>query len=738
MEEGWIIEIIREWDIDVNLQDLIQNLFGFQENMEMSQKKKTENSRNYIEKYFDQDKVRKIDTIPELTTDIIDIAAEKSRSPYRFVELEVENFRQFYGIQTVALRTGESNRINVIEGENGSGKTNFLNAITWCLFEKEYDTSSEIKETSPFNIHKLEQLDENEIGIMRVKLTFDRKSGQKVQFVRKSEFIRKGNESRKKGKTDFDCYTTNSINDPLKPYPQADAKVRQIIPPEIHRFFFFDAEHVTRFFEPGNESEVHSAIQEVARFNTLDKLMTTIERVKTRFAAKKTGLPEDKEIEELTAKIDDYTDKIERYKDLILKLREQKRINDQNLSRKQTELKQSGYKQVELLQKEKEGKQNELTSKNNRINEINEQLKKHLFNIMPILLTNDIFEPIIDKIDNKYEAGELPPNIRPQFVRSLLERKKCICNRPLESNEQIEALRQLGNIDDLSELEGVLIEIRSNLQNMTENVKEEISEFLELFDKIVNARESYRQTNEVIDDLNKKLERIDHANIQSIQSSITKLERNKTNIEIDLSRTRSDLEKAERDRQIDERNLDKLLKGQNKRKKINQLRDLCDNLVELLQALYDKLMEHIRTNLANKSTNYFKILAWKEDFKQNAVIEISENYAFDLKIGVRSMMIDLSAGEKQIVAISFIAALTWISGFEAPIIIDSPLNRISESHRKNIAESLPNFLEGSQLMLLVTPDEYTSDVSSILGDHVSNYYHLSYDTNTSTTTLRRI
>lgn len=49
------------------------------------------------------------------------------------VSLTTHNFRAFYGTQTIGFAPPGAAAVTVIHGENGSGKTNFLNALFWCL-----------------------------------------------------------------------------------------------------------------------------------------------------------------------------------------------------------------------------------------------------------------------------------------------------------------------------------------------------------------------------------------------------------------------------------------------------------------------------------------------------------------------------------------------------------------------------------------------------------------------------
>jgi DNA sulfur modification protein DndD len=70
------------------------------------------------------------------------------------------------------------------------------------------------------------------------------------------------------------------------------------------------------------------------------------------------------------------------------------------------------------------------------------------------------------------------------------------------------------------------------------------------------------------------------------------------------------------------------------------------------------------------------------------------------------------------------AALTQISGFNAPILIDTPLGRISSEPRKKIAQNLPRYVENTQITFLMTDEEYTQSVRGILKGTLANEYQL--------------
>jgi len=49
-------------------------------------------------------------------------------------KMNLENFRQFIGTQSIDFSTEPDRNVTIILGENGSGKTTLAQAFTWCLY----------------------------------------------------------------------------------------------------------------------------------------------------------------------------------------------------------------------------------------------------------------------------------------------------------------------------------------------------------------------------------------------------------------------------------------------------------------------------------------------------------------------------------------------------------------------------------------------------------------------------
>ena len=95
----------------------------------------------------------------------------------------------------------------------------------------------------------------------------------------------------------------------------------------------------------------------------------------------------------------------------------------------------------------------------------------------------------------------------------------------------------------------------------------------------------------------------------------------------------------------------------------------------------------------------------------------------------------LSAGEKQIYAISMLWALAQTSGRPLPIIIDTPLARLDSDHRKLLVEHY--FPAASHQMLILSTDtEVDHPYFSALQRNVAYAYHLNFDPVTEGTTVQ--
>jgi len=86
----------------------------------------------------------------------------------------------------------------------------------------------------------------------------------------------------------------------------------------------------------------------------------------------------------------------------------------------------------------------------------------------------------------------------------------------------------------------------------------------------------------------------------------------------------------------------------------------------------------------------------------------------------------LSAGERQLLAVSVLWALAQASGRKLPTVIDTPLGRLDSVHRKSFVQNyFPN--AGEQVILLSTDEEIVGSYHQSLKKHISHQYVIEYD-----------
>lgn len=123
---------------------------------------------------------------------------------------------------------------------------------------------------------------------------------------------------------------------------------------------------------------------------------------------------------------------------------------------------------------------------------------------------------------------------------------------------------------------------------------------------------------------------------------------------------------------------------------------------------------------------HFNALCRKENLTD--AIEIDpETFQITLyRHGVAFGRAQLSAGEKQLLAIAIMWALREVSGMPMPVVIDTPLGRLDAQHRLSMLQNY--FPHAShQVLLLATDSEIPAPLLAELAPAVSHAFELRYD-----------
>ena len=130
--------------------------------------------------------------------------------------------------------------------------------------------------------------------------------------------------------------------------------------------------------------------------------------------------------------------------------------------------------------------------------------------------------------------------------------------------------------------------------------------------------------------------------------------------------------------------------------------DLAQQSADAIADMYQTFADDMREKIKVKTKEIFRSLVWKESHFQD--IELGPDYNLEVidRYGLPARP-ELSAGERQVLSLSFITAMSRVSEEEAPLVMDTPFGRLSSEHRNSITEYLPKLAD--QLVLFVTDEE---------------------------------
>lgn len=650
--------------------------------------------------------------------------------------VKISNYRQYRGTHTVDFTFDRNRNVAIIKGRNGSGKSNLLNAITWCLYDLEVhkEKDSRYDDGMPIiNAAELDSLVPGQTTAAAVEIALDTddgpwiikrrieggKDGHGSPFVRPNSELTvihpRGNQSLVEQGDDTQVY------------------INKLLPPALRSFFFIDGEQLREFFRVSTPKNIADAIDIVSQLALLKQASYHIERYQSRIS---------RSIKDTSPKMRGLQVDIEKLEERIKETREAIESGQSGLDGLthelhdiQSYLKNHNFGRISALQEQRESLDRDIAGLNNRIEAAEAERNKYLVEVAPKVYLKDTIERAHGLIQEKRVAGELPARIKETFVRELLDQGVCICGNEL-TGEAREMLEQYGNRLALSELNEVTIEGYITLGALLEDISEfpaRMDQHTALIDGLkaeleLKSRQREQIGNEIrehnIDEVLRKEERR-----SQLETTIGRKQALIQGFEIELENDEKRLESKKKERL---RELANDLKNEELRAKLSLAQETGDVLDTAEGLIKTKIRELVEKNTQR---NFFTLIRKRGAFTE---VTIDQNYNVRVTHAQGYNVInDLSAGEYLILGLSFMSALMSISGFQAPVIIDTPLGKIDDEHREYITTELPKFLDGTQLILLVTPTEYDEPVRQNLAQYLlpENYYEIREDQNNTESQL---
>ncbi|WP_405290624.1 AAA family ATPase [Methanobrevibacter sp.] len=642
--------------------------------------------------------------------------------------MTIENYRPYKGPVSIDFARGEKN-VTIIQGRNDAGKTSFINAFTWCLYDKEPFRDEGIEgRCNQLALDKVNVKDEVDV---KVEMLMEDSSGRDVRIIRQQTFIKTSEiASRSKSNSELLIYRNDGLHDVKLKEPEI--YIKNNLPESLQEYFMFTGEKLTQFFNK-NQDFVKNGVYTLYQLDLLENINIQAKKWENYFNGKF------KKINPRLSQLKDERSRIieDKQNDNI-----QLRKNKERIKTLEVEIKTlyakigSSGADADEIRRDIVNLKDEKRSLKYDLEDIKKEYSLIISNNFSHIMSYDLLKSLEKWVDFEEESEEEIGN-EISFVvsdlKKLLKNKECVCGASLEEHT-----------DSYKHIEHLIESLEETSKESGPKIEDIISKLLDISGNILS-----RYPKDVISDLTNKKQRIreiDH-DIESKDIKITGLETRLKNLDIDaIDELNKQIEENQKliktlteDNTILKENLNtyplmieevdmlisQAIMDEDIRDDIADKMDFCEEVKLISKSLYDELAVNIYQTLSKVVTEEYKTIHWKPDYKK-IIVDQDFKVLVEKSRGNIVSATDPSTGSRNVLALTFMAALNSLSGFVLPQVIDTPIASLDLEMRSEVAKALPRYMEGKQMILLVMNSEYTGEFKTNIQKFVGYQYKLDY------------
>ena len=632
------------------------------------------------------------------------------------------NYRQ-YGTGSLSFNTSNEYMLSIFIAKNGTGKTTILNAITWCLYGKELHLTDEKRALPIVTSAVVKESNVGDYIPVEVALTIT-DGNDVVEFKRASSCrVDKDSAGNNRVISSHDKITATITtmdqfsNTVIKEGNDADIVIKQYFDEAIFKFYFFDGEKLRDFFTATQANSIKQSIFNISQITLLENSCNHLSTMNTE-RSRKLG----KDFPDI-AKLNEAQTMQEKQRNTAEATLESNRELVDELSKKRDQLENilRGYDPVKNLQKERD----ELTEALNAVEKDTELLRARRTSFIRrytvLLSLYPRIKRTLSIIAEKEAAGDMPPAIDKDLIKKLLKNPEqhCpICDSSIDETALDHIQKLLTQYSVSSQTSNYLKEIKGPLESTLDEISAFHSKLDELNQLEIDITERREKTEKRLSEIASALSNFENT---SGQVNISEIEGKRGEMISRINNAYQAIGAA----QVTIKNCDAEISViEEKRKsaleKIGEHEDIR-NQMAVISMLYENF-RRIKTSIVNDMRDEIESMTWKYFdrmiWKKNTFGRIAINDSYDISVYNKEgteMTGSLSATEQMALAYAFTLAIHNASGKNCPLVIDSPLGRVSDKNRKNMAEALKEVSKTKQIIMLFTPDEYSDEVRTIYG-----------------------
>jgi len=652
----------------------------------------------------------------------------------RIKSIYLQNYRQYKNV-TLNFPGNEENELYIFIGKNGTGKTNVLNAINWCLYNDEPHLSRDSEGLPILNNLAFQNAEENTPVPVKVEIILETNEGMPIVFSREETFLIKTNKEISNSKKFIIIKKDKKLNDIFIENGDATKKcVETLVPKNIREYFFFDGERLDNYFKiPGDV--IKQAIMDISKINYLFRMRERIENVARNFR-KEAGKVSDK-INTLQENLENETEELKRFSYQLDEAESQYDMAEKEIQRISEELVR--FPNVSDLEKNRLRLEQEIEKNTLLLEEKRKDKANLLFKQYILVNSYEATKNTLQITQQMREKGEIPPFTDQEKLVSILKEDFCnICGRNLDSDSRKWIEDIIKKIPISSKIAIELSDFEKPIKMMYDDIEDHYESISDISKEIGYYEDHIKDLDGELNQIRSMYENYDVDKIRNleqernsyIESRGTQKERIKQLKEL-ISKKKTDINSL--NDQIEKEG------KKNARAKIfMQKVNFCNEAENILDITINQRLDEIKRKIQEETNAIFFNLIWKKSTFNK--ITIDENYQVKITSSDTNlpMLGCLSKAENELLALSFTLALHNVSGFDAPLLIDTPVARVSDDQRVNFGKTLAQISKEKQIFLLFTPAEYSLDIKAVIEPTLTNKYSFEMSSDEKQTIIEEI
>lgn len=676
--------------------------------------------------------------------------------------IELNNFRIYRGFNKVDLSPKEGHNIYVVSGKNGFGKTTFLMSLVWCLYGRQMQDvdelyEREIKEKGGYTKYIVTSLNRQakaeDDTAFSVKLTI---TNAIIPALTCGEISIKRTYNTRTATEDLEILIDGFENELIKGL--GDEKMRgeenfirdYLLPIEIAKFFFFDAEKIVSLAEvntPEQRKKLSSAYSEILGIKKYEDAKAEIEETQLRIRTRTASAREkekinnlDNDITNLRLAIGDNNQQIIEHKDHRTELKYESdeiqnkliRVGNMITLEELETLRASGSEldtRLNKIQTELSGSYElvPFAIAANKLSEVASQVKIEAeFKEVKFRQENavNVEDKLLDELSEEIDqCGKVVTGSIRDFYnttfRKLIRRHLAVEGPTFPADFQL--------LHDLSESE------RAQLQTHINNLR------LAFQQEFKRLHFEYNQTRNDLGQIKRRI-----ADAESLsEDAVVKADRQrKKEVDDEIERLGEQigaLEQTNTNHNVaivnNEKQLDELRKKLRASEQDVEKDALTEALSRRLRDYITLYKERKKESLGKQIHKGLKMLMHKKGFVHDVKVHIiGGDIEIDLynKRGEVILKEGLSKGEQQLYATALLYGLVEESDFDFPIFIDSPMQKFDDQHAENIVRQFyPKIAEQVILFPLINKELSAREYDILLPNVARSYLIVNQDADQS-------